>query len=94
MKTNYLFAIIMVAVILVAGGAVRHSIAPTDSTRKPLYYTCPMHPSVRESAPGFCPICGMNLVPVYAENTQTNSAVSLTPMVCCAAPASATSANP
>ena len=90
MKTNYLFAIIMVAVILVAGGAVRHSIAPTDSTRKQLYYTCPMP----EHAPGFCPICGMNLVPVYAENTQTNSAVSLTPMVYCAAPASATSANP
>jgi len=28
------------------------------------YYTCPMHTSVRESAPGKCPICGMELTPV------------------------------
>lgn len=25
-------------------------------------YTCPMHPQVRESKPGDCPICGMRLV--------------------------------
>ena len=28
------------------------------------YYTCTMHPSVREPDPGNCPICGMELVPV------------------------------
>jgi Cu(I)/Ag(I) efflux system membrane fusion protein len=28
------------------------------------YYTCTMHPSVRAEAPGKCPICGMDLVPV------------------------------
>ncbi|GAC1342659.1 MAG: hypothetical protein NVSMB27_01800 [Ktedonobacteraceae bacterium] len=27
-------------------------------------YTCPMHPEVRESHPGNCPKCGMNLIPV------------------------------
>jgi Cu(I)/Ag(I) efflux system membrane fusion protein len=27
-------------------------------------YTCPMHPQIREDAPGKCPICGMTLVPV------------------------------
>ncbi|GAA4024423.1 copper-translocating P-type ATPase [Actimicrobium antarcticum] len=27
-------------------------------------YTCPMHPQIRESAPGNCPICGMTLEPV------------------------------
>ena len=27
-------------------------------------YTCPMHPEVRRSAPGACPICGMTLEPV------------------------------
>lgn len=30
------------------------------------YYTCPMHPSVKQKEPGQCPICGMNLVPVEA----------------------------
>lgn len=26
-------------------------------------YTCPMHPNVRQTAPGRCPQCGMALVP-------------------------------
>ena len=26
-------------------------------------WTCPMHPQVRQSAPGRCPLCGMDLVP-------------------------------
>lgn len=29
-----------------------------------IVYTCSMHPSVRESEPGNCPICGMKLIPV------------------------------
>lgn len=28
------------------------------------YYTCSMHPSVRQEGPGTCPICGMDLTPV------------------------------
>ena len=27
-------------------------------------YTCPMHPQIRRSAPGTCPICGMTLEPL------------------------------
>jgi Cu+-exporting ATPase len=27
-------------------------------------YTCPMHPEIRQSAPGACPICGMALEPL------------------------------
>ncbi|MEX5745952.1 copper-translocating P-type ATPase [Massilia sp. X63] len=27
-------------------------------------YTCPMHPEIRQPAPGNCPICGMSLEPV------------------------------
>jgi Cu+-exporting ATPase len=27
-------------------------------------YTCPMHPQIRQSGPGSCPICGMTLEPV------------------------------
>lgn len=29
----------------------------------PKVYTCPMHPEVRQTEPGQCPICHMNLVP-------------------------------
>ncbi len=34
-------------------------------------YTCPMHPEIRQDAPGKCSICGMTLVPV--ENASTAS---------------------
>ncbi len=49
-------------------------------------YTCPMHPEVIKDAPGQCPKCGMNLVPVKGDtntheehqehHTQTQKAVS------------------
>ncbi|MBI5124498.1 MAG: efflux RND transporter periplasmic adaptor subunit, partial [Candidatus Omnitrophica bacterium] len=34
---------------------------------KVAYWTCAMHPSVRADKPGKCPICGMDLIPVYEE---------------------------
>jgi Cu+-exporting ATPase len=34
--------------------------APSDQGT---IYTCPMHPQIRQSAPGSCPICGMALEP-------------------------------
>uniref|UniRef100_UPI003B5113BD heavy metal translocating P-type ATPase n=1 Tax=Paraburkholderia mimosarum TaxID=312026 RepID=UPI003B5113BD len=33
-------------------------------------YTCPMHPQIRASAPGACPICGMALEPVTPAATE------------------------
>ena len=32
------------------------------------YWTCAMHPSVRADGPGKCPICHMDLIPVYKKN--------------------------
>ena len=34
--------------------------------RAGIIYTCPMHPQIRRTAPGSCPICGMALEPVGA----------------------------
>jgi len=56
--------------------------AATDASgRKALYYTCSMHPWVRESKPGPCPVCGMTLTPVYApepgQTANTNADSSL-----------------
>lgn len=34
------------------------------------YYTCTMHPSVHSKDPGKCPICSMDLVPVYKASGQ------------------------
>jgi Cu(I)/Ag(I) efflux system membrane fusion protein len=41
------------------------------------YYTCTMHPWVRSKKPGKCPVCAMDLVPVFKnkpQSGQTNSA--------------------
>ncbi|MCC7519123.1 MAG: efflux RND transporter periplasmic adaptor subunit [Verrucomicrobiae bacterium] len=35
------------------------------------YWTCSMHPQVREPKPGRCPFCGMNLTPVRAASKDT-----------------------
>ena len=42
------------------------------------YYTCTMHPSVREAQPGRCPICGMDLVPVARVARSDTAGVDLT----------------
>lgn len=32
------------------------------------YWTCSMHPQVKKDGPGKCPICGMELIPVYKQD--------------------------
>jgi len=34
------------------------------------YYTCSMHPSVKQQGPGKCPICGMDLIPITKEQQE------------------------
>ena len=33
-------------------------------------WTCSMHPQIRESGPGKCPLCGMDLIPVPSGNSE------------------------
>jgi Cu+-exporting ATPase len=37
--------------------------APVQPTSTGAFYTCPMHPQIRQPGPGTCPICGMALEP-------------------------------
>jgi Cu(I)/Ag(I) efflux system membrane fusion protein len=46
------------------GGATAASDAGSEEAAHG--YTCPMHPEVRVDAPGGCPYCGMELVPIAA----------------------------
>lgn len=55
--------------------------AASDSSRKILYYACPMHPAIHYDKPGNCPICGMTLQPVYAD--ATNSPATAAVPSCC-----------
>jgi Cu(I)/Ag(I) efflux system membrane fusion protein len=41
-----------------------HKLVALNDGHSHRIYTCPMHPQVREKAPGRCPICGMDLVAV------------------------------
>lgn len=34
------------------------------------YWTCPMHPQIHKDEAGPCPICGMDLVPVYKKDAK------------------------
>ena len=49
--------------------------AAASSGRKILYYQSAMHPWIKSDKPGKCPICGMDLVPIYADEGGTNSTV-------------------
>lgn len=39
----------------------RHELTRATDAQGQVYYTCPMHPQVRQDEPGNCPICGMRL---------------------------------
>lgn len=46
------------------------------------YYHCGMHPWITSDKPGKCPICGMDLTPVYKNNAKNNEGiVSIDPVM-------------
>lgn len=61
--------VILVAMGFAAGFIVRGHLGPStetvaDQIDGETIWTCSMHPSVRRNAPGQCPICGMDLIPL------------------------------
>ena len=54
----------------IPGASHNHENLQTQSNIK--YWTCSMHPQIHESGPGKCPICGMDLIPVYNEDAENN----------------------
>ena len=65
-----------ISLIVIAAGLALTVLIPSvlagraqseEQSREVLYWTCGMHPSVKQDQEGKCPICNMDLVPVYAE---------------------------
>ncbi|HEY3916122.1 MAG TPA: efflux RND transporter periplasmic adaptor subunit [Verrucomicrobiae bacterium] len=70
------FKILSLTLLLIITGLFAVSCSKKQSTTTPDnvdYYTCTMHPSVHSKTPGKCPICGMDLVPVYKTSGATNA---------------------
>jgi Cu(I)/Ag(I) efflux system membrane fusion protein len=65
MKSILLKLFVLAALFVSPSCSRSTSIKPSDVD----YYTCTMHPSVHAEAPGKCPICGMDLVPVMKKNS-------------------------
>ena len=40
-------------------------VASSDETKTIRFWTCVMHPTVKMSEPGSCPVCKMDLIPIY-----------------------------
>jgi multidrug efflux pump subunit AcrA (membrane-fusion protein) len=62
------------AVTSPVAGAPAPSGAAVSGERKVLYWVDPMHPAYKSDKPGIAPDCGMDLVPVYADEGSPGSA--------------------
>jgi Cu(I)/Ag(I) efflux system membrane fusion protein len=51
-------------------GVSRNHDEHTITETKTQVWTCSMHPQIRASEPGKCPICGMDLIPVTSDNDE------------------------
>jgi len=88
MKTRT--SIVLIALVAVAaafggwwlaqpGAAHRHTLEKRVNADGKTYYTCAMHPEVRQDKPGNCPICGMKLT-VRSEAAATVAPQSKKPL--------------
>ena len=75
MRRNLIIILYVIAAFLAGYGHGRWYAAPVAvaarTTRIPLYYRCPMHPSFRSDKPGVSPCCNMALEPVFSESASS-----------------------
>lgn len=79
MNVKYLsIALISLALGLFFGWLFFHSSADTVrdeqvNEQESTIWTCSMHPQIRKSEPGKCPICGMDLIPLDGNQDETQA---------------------
>ena len=72
-------AVVMLAMMLLVGASSAPNVraqqpAPAESPKVSGHYSCPMHPSVKSSKPGACPLCKMDLRLTHDEVDATAAA--------------------
>ncbi|MFH0731682.1 MAG: efflux RND transporter periplasmic adaptor subunit [Candidatus Omnitrophota bacterium] len=65
MRLKIILAAVVLTALLTATVCVAQAVEKTSTEQKISYWTCSMHPSVHAEKKGKCPICGMDLIPVY-----------------------------
>jgi membrane fusion protein, copper/silver efflux system len=81
MKRKTIFYILTLMAGIFLGWLIFHSHDKKEEkqdlvaeTVKSTVWTCAMHPQIRKSEPGKCPICGMDLIPLNQNNTSVDPA--------------------
>lgn len=72
--TGWLRLMIAAAILLVAASGLWFMQHEAEDHPEHTYWTCPMHPQIKEDRPGQCPICHMDLVAVKPSSpAETNA---------------------
>ncbi len=80
---SILFILVMVLTTACTEESTRNATQPDSEhnhTQQHVYYTCSMHPHIREDKPGKCPICHMNLTKIVVDDDK-RSAIEHTSML-------------
>jgi multidrug efflux pump subunit AcrA (membrane-fusion protein) len=73
---GYRFTVIVVTILFLA--AFLSACADKDKHEHAVQYQCPMHPTYISEKPGTCPICGMDLVPIEKNRSESSEKSSET----------------
>ncbi len=49
---------------------IEQKVVVDEATEEEIIWTCSMHPQIRQSEPGQCPICGMDLIPLTMDKDE------------------------
>tara|TARA_B100000508_G_scaffold55003_3_gene42644 strand:- start:6206 stop:7945 length:1740 start_codon:yes stop_codon:yes gene_type:complete len=64
---------------IIFGGDSSSNEDKTEKAAEAETWTCSMHPQIRQSEPGQCPLCGMDLIPVSEDKDRQNFEIKMSP---------------
>ena len=84
LKNNYVRISLLLIVGVIIGWVIKpgnkgssDSSTSQEPETKEQIWTCSMHPQIRRSEPGQCPICGMDLIPLNSESNSDGNPLAI-----------------